>query len=221
MALPVRLSYALGAADDDGISLSQSPGAAGNLTITGAFASGGVATLDVPRRVLITSAGDDHLITFTVYGTNAGGAAISEVVTGPNATTAYTNQDFKTVTRIAVSAATAGAVKAGTNGIGSTPWILLNRNAQPFQVGVWVEVIGTVNYTIQTTPDDIMGYYSPGVGVIWNNPAVQITFDDTVLIGATANGNVQIEVPCQAVRLLINSGTGTATLIVIQAGIRG
>ena len=45
----------LTAADDNGISTSQTPSGAGNLTITGALAAAGVATLDIARRVAVYS----------------------------------------------------------------------------------------------------------------------------------------------------------------------
>ena len=54
------------ALDADSISQSQTPSGAGNLTINGAKASGGVATFDSARQVTITSAGNDSARTFTV-----------------------------------------------------------------------------------------------------------------------------------------------------------
>lgn len=220
MARPQIVTMTLVTADADGIAQSQTPGAAGNLTINGALASGGVATLAVPRRVLVTTVSDESGKTLTIYGTDWFGRAITEVMTGPNATTGYTAQDFKTVTRVAVSAAFTGAVTVGTNGIGSSPWLLLNRNAAEFAVGVQVVVSGTVNYTVQTTSDDIMGAYDPSSG-IWANAAVPTPFNDSILAAQAANGTTEIDYPCQAVRLLINSGTGTATMTAIQQGIRG
>ena len=100
MAQTITVSKVLAtAADADGISLSQTPLAAGNLTITGALASGGVATMDTQRRVLITAAGNEVSKTFTIYGTNKDGFAISESLTGPNATTTQSLLDYLTVTR--------------------------------------------------------------------------------------------------------------------------
>lgn len=218
MALPQIVTMVLATADDDGISLSQTPGAAGNLTITGAFASGGVATLPVARRVLITTASNESSKTITIYGTSDGYQAISESMAGPNATTGYTSRDFKTITRIAVSAAFIGAVKAGTNGIGSSPWQMINRNAQPVNVGIGCVVSGTVNYTIQWTYDNPMGAY---VGGNWVDSGVLTAMDDGILIGAAATGETSRSDPVQAWRLLINSGTGTVVATGIQAGIVG
>lgn len=220
--LPRTVSLALAAAADNNISLSQTPGAAGNLTITGALASGGVATLDVPRRVLVTVAADEHTKTITIYGTDRNGNAITSSPTLPSAAgTVYTDEDFKTVTRVAISAATAGALKVGTNGVGSSRWLFLNYNAQPFQVGVQVVVVGTVTYTVEWTSDPLFGHYSPGIGVVWNTPATPVAFADSILTGAAANGEASRTAPCRAVRVTVNSGTGTVSAHVIQAGVVG
>jgi len=99
--------------DRDGICLSQNPTGAGNLTIAGALASGGVATLDVPRTLTVYAAGNETSYTFTAYGTDEYGVSIRETMTGPNNGTTYGLKAFKTVTRVAVSG-DSGAVEIGT-----------------------------------------------------------------------------------------------------------
>lgn len=102
------------AADADGISTAATLSEAGNLTINGALASGGVVTFDQPRNVTITSAGDDQGITFTVTGTDETGAAQTEVITGADTDVATGTSFFATVTQIAASGASAGNVSAGS-----------------------------------------------------------------------------------------------------------
>ena len=121
------------AADTNGICAAQTPSAAGNLTLNGALCatingnsvyapsvSSTAATADGAwaRKIGITSDGDDSGVTFTVYGTDVNGKALSEAVTGPNATVAYTTNstaaNFKSVTRIAISAAGTGNITVGT-----------------------------------------------------------------------------------------------------------
>lgn len=102
------------AADQDGFAASQTPVAAGNLTLNGALTSGG-AYSGLGRIVTITSAADDSGRTFTVTGTARDGST-SEDITGANAGTATGTQFWTSITSIAVDAATAGAVQAGTNG---------------------------------------------------------------------------------------------------------
>lgn len=111
------LNGALGNAVANNICASQSPGGAGNLTINGALANGGVAYLGQPTQVYITSAGDDSGVTFTVYGTsfsdNGGVFGQVETVTGANASVVQTANKFWTVTRVAISGASAAAVTVG------------------------------------------------------------------------------------------------------------
>ena len=121
------------AADTDGICASQTTSAAANLTLNGALTatingnsvyapsvSGTAATADGAwaRKIGITSDGNDSGITFTITGTDVNGKALSETVTGPNSTTVYstmsTAANFKTVTKIATSAATTGNITVGT-----------------------------------------------------------------------------------------------------------
>ena len=121
------------AIDANGIATAQTPTAAGNLTLDGALTatingnsvyapsvSGTAATADGAwaRKIGITSDGDDSGVTFTVYGTDVNGKALSETITGPNAGAVYTTDgtatNFKTVTRIAISAAGTGSITAGT-----------------------------------------------------------------------------------------------------------
>jgi VCBS repeat-containing protein len=103
------------AADADGIATSQTPSGAGNLTINGAKASGGVATFNAARQVTITSAGDDQARTFTITGTDVNGNALTEAVAGADTAAATSTKHFLTVTQIAVDDATTGAVTAGMN----------------------------------------------------------------------------------------------------------
>lgn len=226
MSVPIIVSCQLDAADADGIAQSQTPGAAGNLTINGALATGGVATLTDPgmaRQVLVTTAADESGKTITVYGTNATGNTISETITGPNATTGTTTGYYQTVTRVAVSAAFTGSVTVGTNGVGSSRIVALNMHVAPVNFSVAVLVSGTVNYDVEYTYQDPNKPMFDGGGQTSNgNPEADlIWFDDANLSGETANGAALVNYPVWGARIKMNSGTGTATGHFIQAGIRG
>lgn len=213
MGLPINVSKSLAAASANNIALSQSLGAAGNLTINGSAATAGVATLDTARRVILTSAGNDSGLTWTVTGTNQTGNLIVDKFAGGNIAAAQSNYDFLTITSIAGSAATAAAVTAGTNTVGSTPWIGVNWHSPIINIGIGVQVTGTVNYTVQHTFDDPNNLPS---GVSF--PA---TFNHPSLQSLTASGDGDYIYPIIAMRLLINSGTGTARMVAIQADISG
>lgn len=208
MGQPRYISKSLTGASANVIAHSQTPLAAGNLTLTSA-----VVTLDSQRQVLITHAADETGNNFTVYGTSEGGAAISEVVPGSSGASDHTTQSFFTVTRVAVSAAAAGAIQVGTNGVGATPWIITDWSIAPFSIGLAVLVTGTVNYTVNYTYEDFTGTFPNPSG---NLPT---PFSITALAAKAATLDSNIVVPVTGVQLQINSGTGTAQLVIIQAGL--
>lgn len=92
---------------------AQSAAGAGNLTINGDYASGGVATFAEPTIIRILSAANDSSRTFTVTGTIWDGSVVAEGVTGENNGTAHTTNRFKTVTQVAINGASAGNVTVG------------------------------------------------------------------------------------------------------------
>lgn len=198
----------LTAASANNIALSQTPGAAGALTLNGSTVVNGVAVLDHARRVLITTGDTTH--TFTVIGTTPTGTTISEVV-GPVTTSAYTTQDFLTVTSVTINGAATAAVTVGTNGIASTPWVRLDEWANA-QVGIQCNVSGTVNYTVQSTDDDPNSNTNPVApsAVTWINT------NDTNGVNATGAIQTNYVFAPTFVRALLNSGTGTVTMTVIQ-----
>lgn len=222
----------LAAASANNIALSQTPAAAGNLTINGSAASGGIATLDVQRKVMITSTGNDSALTFIVYGTNNDSNPFQESVTGGNAVAVATTQDFLTVTRVAVSGATAAAVTVGTNGVASSKWFTQDTARNPTNIGMFFKVSGTVNYTLELTQDDpnniintspvtTKDRYVPQ-NTLYNNPPA--AFADNTISGKTASQSYQLTFTCFAWRLTVNSGaTGSdkITAEAVQAGIVG
>ena len=210
-----QAKLALASASANNIAQSQTPGGAGNLTLNGALVSGGVATLDAARRVLFTPAGAEagNSTVWTVYGTSRDNIAISEVVNGVNnPSTASTVQDFKTVTRIAVNKAQAGAVTVGTSGVASTQWFMLNNALTPMNVGLAVVVFGTINYTVEYTYDD------PNAPFTGTYPTV---FSISALGSKTQTLDGSLTTPVFAVRLTQNSFTNpaTASIIAIQSGL--
>lgn len=230
MAQPRYLSKVLAAASATAISASQTPLGAGNLLINGGSASGGVATLDTQRIVLLTFAADETGHTFVVYGTSEGGQVIQESVAGA-AATAVTTQNFKTITRISISAASAGAITVGTNGVGATDWQIVSSDLSPVNLGIGVTVSGTVNFTLQYTYDDPSGTYpNPATvttsGYVNASRGNQITqfptaWNLTALASKAVATDSSITFPITAYRLVINSGAGTAQAIVLPAGISG
>jgi hypothetical protein len=91
-------------------------------------------------------------------------------------------------------------------GVGSTSAIVVNTNVSPINIGFGVLVSGTVNYTVQHTFDD------PATGFsTW--------FPHPTIASQAANADGNYAFPVTGIRLTVNSGGGTASLKLIQAGI--
>ena len=201
----------LASADADGIAQAQNP--ASTFTLNGALVSGGVAQLGAPRRVLITTTDDETGVTFTVTGTNRAGDVLSEDLAGVNNTTTYTALDFFTVTSVTNSTTLTGNVTIGTNGVGGSPWVMLDPWALP-AVAVQLNVSGTVNYTLQQSLDDPNDPTNPttAASMTWIDSA------DTAVVAATTAQQTNYAFTPRYVRVLLNSGAGSATATIIQSG---
>ena len=229
MSNPSALTLQLPAAVANGIALSQSLVAAGTLVLAGSLASAGVANLVTPQRVVIVSAGNDAGLIWTIIGTNASGAPISETLAGATAVAVNSALDYLSVTSISGSGATASTVIAGTNTIGSSPWVLDNFLAPGWYLSVAVALLsGSGTYTVEHTYDDpnqqpaALQQYGMSVGSSY--PAVVFPNATLVNIAATLTNNRLGEAnyanqPIMAHRLTVNSGTGLFKLWSLQAGI--
>lgn len=215
------ITKALVAASANNIALSQTPLAAGNLTLNGSTVSGGIATLDTARRVILTSGGDDHLLTATIIGGGDGGSAIKDSFSLTNGGVAASNLDFLTINSIFVSGATASTITAGTNTVGSSPWKLFANTIENPNMSLGVQLVsGAGNAGIQYTYDPIQ--IPAGVQTPIANAAVlplPNALAHPTLAGLTASSDGTINWTINAWRLIINSGTGTWKVTGRQAGL--
>jgi hypothetical protein len=152
--------------DADGVCTSASITAASGGTIGGALASGGVATFDVPRNVVITSAGNDSAKTFTVTGTDEYGNAVVENITGANAGAASGKKAFKTVTAVDIDSNSAGNVTVGTGDVLGLPVALPDTGfvlgeLEDNQAASAGTLVAAVASTASATTGDVRGTYDP------------------------------------------------------------
>lgn len=208
---PIEVSVALDAADADAIAQTQSPSVAGQLTLNGSLVTGGVAYLQggsVARPVKFTFGANAVGKSFTVYGTLlSNGSTVVESVAGTSVS-ALTTSHFLTVSRIDIDSGViaAGALTVGTGDAGSTCWLPVDWVRDPFSIGFGCVVTGTVNYTMQHTFDNI-----------YDGTATPIAFDHTEISSETTNQQGNYQFACRAMRVKINSGTGTVRLVAIQS----
>ena len=201
--------------DADGIAQAQAVGGAGDLTLNGALAVNGIAVLAAAQPVVVTSVGNDSGITFTITGTDADGRTASEEIQGANAGDATTAGYFLTVNQITASGAAAGNVSSGVAAANGavTKTIRVNRNqVSSFKLGLFVQVTGTLTYTVQHSEDwpesgdYLVGGYSNQA--FWR-PTVGLT-----TLTASDEGNIAF--PVETIRLLISAYTSGSAKFTVQ-----
>jgi hypothetical protein len=192
----------------DAVCLAQTLASAGSLIENGSSVVNGVAVFNAAYLVTVTSTGNDSTRTYTITGTNSAGVAMSETITGPNVGTVSTTRYFRTVTDVSVAGGgTVGTVSVGFGSAGVTPPIILDIHGRP-DVSLQVVVSGTVTWTVQQTLDNM-----------WNTTsATWFDHPDANMVAQTVNRQGNYAYIPAAVRLLITSGTGSATFTVVQSG---
>ena len=204
------------------IALSQSATTT-TFTLNGALASGGVATLTPPRRIVVVSTGNDSGINFVVNGTNWSGQPWGETIAGTNAATSGPSTlDYATVTSIVASgagvatSAVAGTCISGTDSpIASSPYVFLDSYGFA-SVSLQVNVSGALQYTVESTQDN-PNLTLPQTVVA---PSAVVWVAHPVLASATTTQQSSYTAQPNLVRLtfLTAATTGYATFDVTQAG---
>lgn len=151
-------------------------------------------TLDVPRALIITSAGNDTGITFTVTGTDAYGVTTVETITGANAGIAAGKKAFKTITSITRSGSSAGTVKIGFGDVLGLPVFLPSAGfvLKEMQDGT-APTAGTFVAGVSTAPSattgDVRGTYDPNAACDGSKAFdLIISLPDPSFLGATQYG---------------------------------
>jgi len=152
------------ALDADGICAQQTLAAAGNALLDGALASGGTVTLDVPRNVIIDAAGAATAV-LTITGTDVYGIPMSEAITLNGTTAVSGKKAFKTITRVAASAA-ATDFFVGTGDVFGLPIRADSRNYVLTAWGGAFVTTGTFTAAVTTSPattttGDVRGTFAP------------------------------------------------------------
>lgn len=102
--------------DRNGIVTATTPTGAGSVALTGALVTSGVATLLGQRNILVYSDGNDSGVTFGITGVDADGVAVTETLTGPDTTTVYSANTYKSISAITIDGAGTGNIEIGCVG---------------------------------------------------------------------------------------------------------
>jgi len=214
---PIQQTLNIETADPNGVVTAETPANGVDLTIAGAYASGGVATFPFPTEVTFTSGDDISDVTFTVIGTDAGGVYQQEEVTGVNNDTVETVAKFKTVTAIEVTTVTTYTteeveVGGAAVGIGNGDWWPLDIYTpnQVTTISANILASGSATYSVQYTNEDI-----------WNLPAADCLAVPHpaalgAFTGATTDQTHSTTVLMRAVRVNVASGSGQLRVTVVQ-----
>ena len=147
---------------------AQAIAAAGNATINGASASGGVATFDCARIFsIVSSSASDTTQTVTITGTDYWGQAQTQRLTINGVTTVNSTKTFKTVTAVAVSAALVGNLSVGSGDTFGLPYKVTDAGylLRTGWAGAVADNAGTFTAADATTPSavtgDVRGTFAP------------------------------------------------------------
>jgi hypothetical protein len=148
---------------------AQAVAAAGNATINGASATGGVATFDYARTVNVDSTGaGDTTQTVTVTGTDYWGQAQTETIALNGTTLVAGQKSFKTITAVAVSALLAGNLTVGNEDVFGLPYRVTDAGylLRTGWAGAVADDAGTFAAADTTSPatattNDVRGTYAP------------------------------------------------------------
>jgi hypothetical protein len=200
-----NLVKALTASNAAAICASQTPGAAGAMTLTAT-----PVVLDTQRRVLVSCAGNNLAVAFAITGTKNNGIAVGEVLAGTNGGTTESIFDYKTVSSVVISAASTGAVTVGTSAKGSTDWINVESRKEIFSMSVALTLTGAATFSIETTNSHYLA--SPLF------PTSTINVVPSTVTAAVASTVWAPSAIVHAWRLTITAGTGSVAADAVTAG---
>jgi hypothetical protein len=218
---PVVVTYSLPAGSSTSI-VNSVGSTSGLLQLNGTLGTASLGVLGaVQQRVTVTDGGNDTGIFFHIIGLNQAGFTISEFLAGGNvASTVQSNLDYRTIISIQPSASsiaqtlatTASTVSAGTNGVGSSLWNIVNWHTTPSNISYGcVLQSGAATFSIQYTYDDPNNLPA---GVAFPQP-----YNHPVIVSAGSTVDGFSNDPITAWRLEITAGTGTVRAIGIQSGL--
>lgn len=203
--------------DDDGIFTDQTISGAGSLTLDGALVQNleGTdfvlpVTGDGGAQILITSAGNDSGINFTITGENENGLPITDTVVGPNAATETSSQYFSKITDIETDGASAGNVKIGTNGVAATPAFIPTSENVEWKASISLDITGTIDVTVKHSMSQ--QFAETGVtdlrAMKWHDHDAA----SSPLVNVTADATGTYEYPVSAIQGVVNSSNDGASV---------
>lgn len=189
-----------------------------NLTLNGSLVNAaGVAVISPPAQIQISDLTTTDLGQVYIQGTDPSGTPHAETVTIPNTATAglaVTTAKFATINIITPLFTTAGTLTVSTLTTAPAPSSMIRLDEwADAPIGVQVSVNGVVSYTVQHSFDDPNDLVNPvpQAAMFWDTGLVPAG-----AVGAAAGITFAIATAPLWLRLLLNSGTGSAKMVVTQ-----
>jgi hypothetical protein len=203
---PISFTRSQPAADADSVAAVQLLNASGAITLNGSLAAGGVATLTVPAYLTVFSE-KSATVDFIVTGTRPGGGEQIETLAVTASGTVTGSLAFATVTNVLASAPTSATISVGNAVTGYTDWIPLDIYTPNQVTTISAKTSGTVNYSVQYTNEDPFDRSIQQLAVAHPNASLTAASGDETQFTTTL---------MRAVRLRINSGSGSVRFTVVQ-----
>jgi len=203
---PISFTRSQPAADADSVAAVQLLNASGAITLNGSLAVGGVATLTVPAYLTVFSE-KSATVNFIVTGTRPGGGEQIETLAVTASGTVTGSLAFATVTNVLASAPTSATISLGNAVTGYTDWIPLDIYTPNQVTTISAKTSGTVNYSVEYTNEDPFDRSIQQLAVAHPNASLTAASGDETQFTTTL---------MRAVRLRINSGSGSVRFTVVQ-----
>jgi hypothetical protein len=202
---PISFTRSQPAADADSVAAAQLNNSA-VVAINGALAVGGVATLTVPAYLTVFSE-KSATVNFIVTGTAPSGAQQIETLAVSASGTVTGALSFATVTRVLSDAPTSATITIGNAIPGYTGWIPMDIYTPNQVTTISAKTSGTVNYSVEYTNEDPFDTSIVQMAVPHPNASLTAATGDETQFTTTL---------MRAVRLKINSGSGSVRFTVVQ-----
>jgi hypothetical protein len=202
---PISFTRSQPAADADSVAAVQLNNSA-VVAINGSLAVGGVATLTVPAYLTVFSE-KSATVNFIVTGTAPSGASQVETLAVSASGTVTGALSFATVTRVLSDAPTSATITIGNAIPGYTGWIPMDIYTPNQVTTISAKTSGTVNYSVEYTNEDPFDTSIVQMAVPHPNASLTAATGDETQFTTTL---------MRAVRLKINSGSGSVRFTVVQ-----
>lgn len=202
---PISFTRSQPAADADSVAAVQLNNSA-VVAIDGSLAVSGIATLTVPAYLTVFSE-KSATVNFIVTGTAPSGARQVETLAVSASGTVTGALSFATVTGIVSSAPTSATISIGNALPGYTGWIPMDIYTPNQVTTISAKTSGTVNYSVEYTNEDPFDTSIQHLAVPHPNASLTAATGDETQFTTTL---------MRAVRLKINSGSGSVRFTVVQ-----